>query len=183
MDSLAKNSTDDVPWAGLDPADEELAEPDHAGQNPSDEDPGPPDPHSTSDRQRHRLLLGLALFVLVMTFLLDVRSDDRVVVRGLPDFPLPHSCTMYRVWGVKCPGCGLTRSFIRLAKGDVAGSFHSHHLGWAMALLVGVQIPYRAACLWRPAHKSWKRYFPRWAALTFLAAMFVNWVVDRLREL
>ena len=46
----------------------------------------------------------------------------------------PSFCP-FRVWsGLPCPGCGLTRSVVALAHGDLAGSLYFHPLGVAVVL-------------------------------------------------
>ena len=46
----------------------------------------------------------------------------------------PSLCP-FRAWsGLPCPGCGLTRSVVALAQGDLAGSLHFHPLGTAVVL-------------------------------------------------
>jgi uncharacterized protein DUF2752 len=48
----------------------------------------------------------------------------------LPAIPL---CA-FKLWtGRPCPGCGMTRSIVHLAEGDVAGSFRLHPLGIVFA--------------------------------------------------
>ena len=54
----------------------------------------------------------------------------------------PCACPARR-FGVSCPGCGLRRSFIYLAHGDWDASWQSHRLGWLLAAMVALQIPYR----------------------------------------
>ncbi len=48
--------------------------------------------------------------------------------------PLPTLCLMRSVLGVRCPGCGLTRSWIDLLHGHWSDSFAQHPFG-AVALL------------------------------------------------
>lgn len=97
------------------------------------------------DRQRkhHRFYLWLAVGVVTLAFLLTVRSDQRVALRPLPRIILPESCQS-RIWfGMDCPGCGLTRSFVYLAAGNLSASYASHRVGWLLAIAVLGQIPYR----------------------------------------
>jgi len=48
---------------------------------------------------------------------------------------LPHVtlCMFERVTGRPCPGCGMTRSMLRLSQGDVVGSLRMHPLGVVLA--------------------------------------------------
>lgn len=48
-------------------------------------------------------------------------------------------CLFNLVMGVPCPGCGMTRSMVRLADGDVVGAFRMHPAGPVLvALWLGV---------------------------------------------
>jgi hypothetical protein len=60
---------------------------------------------------------------------------------------LPEVCTMRRLLGIDCPGCGLTRSFVALAHGDFVAAWRWNPAGllWFAALLY--QFPYRAVQL------------------------------------
>ena len=93
--------------------------------------------------KHHRFYLWLAVVVVMLAFLLTVRSDQRVALRPLPRIVLPESCQS-RIWfGMDCPGCGLTRSFVYLAAGNLTASYASHRVGWLLAIAVLGQIPYR----------------------------------------
>jgi hypothetical protein len=48
---------------------------------------------------------------------------------------LPHVtlCLFQRVTGRPCPGCGMTRSMLRLSQGDVVESLRLHPLGLVLA--------------------------------------------------
>ncbi len=94
-------------------------------------------------RQHHRFYLWFAAVIVVAAFLLTVRDDQRVALRSLPNVALPESCPSKIYFGIDCPGCGLTRSFIHLAAGHLAASFASHRVGWLLALAVLGQFPYR----------------------------------------
>lgn len=98
---------------------------------------------ASAARQRHLFFATLAIVVVGLAFALNVH-DDRVALAGLSDYPLPHLCMSRSMFGVTCPGCGLTRSFVHLAHGDWQASWRAHRLGWLMAAIVLFQIPYRA---------------------------------------
>ena len=78
--------------------------------------------------RRHRQVLAIACGVWVLAFALQVLPPGRVSLRGLPMIPLPQVC-FSRTWlGLKCPGCGLTRSIIQLAQGNWQAS--CANIGW-----------------------------------------------------
>jgi hypothetical protein len=134
----------------------------------------------TSDDQgrRHHVVMAVACVVCVLAFALRVRPDGRVAVRGFPQYPLPPTCPSRTLMGLKCPGCGLTRSLIHVAEGDWLASWRDHRLGGLMAVGIAFQIPYRLLALRRPD----RRFIPsRWQALlgsALIALLIGNWLVD-----
>lgn len=131
-------------------------------------------PHSTP----HGWILLVACGIVVLSAMLEVLPDQRVAVKGLRRYPLPNACQARATLGVKCPGCGLTRSFIHLAHGDWRSSVHTHRLGWLMASLVLFQIPYRALAM---QGRVFPLFSPR--SVTILTALLVallagNWLYD-----
>ncbi|MBS0264649.1 MAG: DUF2752 domain-containing protein [Planctomycetes bacterium] len=92
-------------------------------------------------------MLTASTLVIVLSFLLAVRSDQRVEFRFLRGRALPDTCLTRTVLHIPCPGCGLTRSYIFLAQGDWNASWQMHKLGWLLALATLFQIPYRSYIL------------------------------------
>ncbi|MDK2970392.1 MAG: hypothetical protein PWP23_147 [Candidatus Sumerlaeota bacterium] len=45
------------------------------------------------------------------------------------------TCGMLRIFGLPCPGCGLTRSVSSFLQGHFVWSFHYHPLGWVFAVI------------------------------------------------
>jgi hypothetical protein len=138
------------------------------------------DASARADHQlnRHCQVLAIACAVCLLAFLLHEVPSGRVAVRGLPQFPLPQTCTT-RAWlGIRCPGCGLTRSIIHLAEGDWPASWRAHRLGGLFAIVILFQVPYRLYALRRPTHpllsNSWLTAF----AFTLIVSLVVNWLVD-----
>ena len=99
-----------------------------------------------SQRIHHAVILTVALVVLLSAALLEVRGQTQVAVFGLV---LPEVCLWRRMLGWNCPGCGLTRSFVSLAHGDVAAAWRFHLVGPLLFAAVVFQVPYRVAKLWR----------------------------------
>ena len=87
------------------------------------------------------LFLGICVIVLCLAAFLEVASQDTGQVM-LGQWTLPELCQSKRVFQVNCPGCGLTRSFIYMAHGDVPAAFRIHAVGAMMFVGVIVAIPF-----------------------------------------
>ena len=98
----------------------------------------------------HREVLIASGLILILAFVLEVRPDERVAIRGLSRFPLPSVCASRNWLGVKCPACGLTRSLVRLAAGNLDASLSAHRLGWVMAVVLVLQFPFRLIAMRTP---------------------------------
>lgn len=97
--------------------------------------------------RRHVEVLVVCSAVLVLSFTLQVRTDQKVEFEIAPNWPAPETCLSRAFWDVSCPGCGLTRSFIYLASGDWRASLNVSRIGWVFALAVVLQVPYRVFML------------------------------------
>jgi Protein of unknown function (DUF2752) len=100
------------------------------------------------DFQYHVLLLALSVAVLLPAFFLSVRGRTQVFLPVLR-VPLPELCMTRRLTGLDCPGCGMTRSFIALAHGDLAAAWSYNPAGLWLFAILSFQIPFRAYQLWR----------------------------------
>jgi hypothetical protein len=93
------------------------------------------------------------------------------------DVALPPVCSSRLLFGVECPGCGLTRSFVALAAGDLSASWRYHRVGWLMALAVVGQIPYRVCGLIETRTRIVPRTWPAWLGYLLIASLIVNWLL------
>lgn len=106
---------------------------------------------SRHDRLMHELpLFILASGVVVLSFLLPALKSHHAWV-NIP-------CIFYKVTGVPCLACGLTRSFVFTAHGNFVHAFEMHLLGPGLfiltcglaaylgtALVIGYRVKYRLA--------------------------------------
>jgi hypothetical protein len=144
--------------------------------------PDPRDRDTTHRRAHDVTMLCIAVAVLVLSFTLRVRADQRVELLGLSGLPVPEMCGS-RLWlGIECPGCGLTRGFIRLANGDWSGAITLNRVTPLLAVAVLAQIPYRLAMLlgWPPARRFAKFVWANAFGWVLIVALFGNWFLKLL---
>jgi hypothetical protein len=130
--------------------------------------------------RRHKEMLVVALLVVILAFVLEVRPGGKVACCWLPDYPLPGTCLSHEWFGVNCPGCGLTRSIVWLAHGDWEASWHMHRVGGILALAILLQIPYRVLCLRRGGKPILGTVFPSFFGYVLIALLIGNWLFDVL---
>jgi uncharacterized protein DUF2752 len=131
-------------------------------------------------QERHRTMLVLSIFVIVMSLALELRPSGHVAVSWLSIDALPPLCGSRTLFGVECPGCGLTRSFVALASGDIRESFRLHRVGWLLAVAVVLQIPYRIYALRELRTSIPERKWPTWFGNLLIAALIINWLAKML---
>ena len=93
---------------------------------------------------------------------------------------LAELCAARRLLGLSCPGCGLTRSFISLAHGDLATAWSYNPAGLWLFAIIALQIPFRSIQLFRIRHKQAEISIP-WAAqfvlLILAIALLSQWTL------
>ncbi|MCA9079914.1 MAG: DUF2752 domain-containing protein [Planctomycetaceae bacterium] len=116
----------------------------------------------------------------MLTFVLRTFPDGRVGLSGLPQFPLPELCGSRALFGVDCPGCGLTRSILALGRGDWSRSVQYHRIGWIMALAIALQIPYRLYYLITRPNQPRDVTLANWLGTLLITLLIGNWAVAML---
>jgi hypothetical protein len=94
----------------------------------------------------------MAVSVLSLAFLMSPGAD----VVTLFGEPVPMLCSFRRLTGYGCPGCGMTRSFVFLAHGQIAEAFRLNPAGPFMFVFMASLIPWQGTVLYR----GWKRRRP-----------------------
>lgn len=131
-------------------------------------------------RERHWTVLALAVCVIILSLSLEVTDRQRVFLSGFEGLPVPQLCSS-RAWlGINCPGCGLTRSFIHLAHGRFAESLATHRVGWVLALVIVLQIPYRIISLRQRPVGGLDVRWPGWISTALIAMLIGNWIAQQL---
>lgn len=107
-----------------------------------------------------------------------------VLVASVLWHPADHGgfviCVLRRATGLPCPGCGLTRSFCALAKGDFVKAGHFHALGPAMFTLAVIYWLRGVAILagWKEAVSRYDAGMLRWKIPHLFCVVFIlAWIV------
>lgn len=90
---------------------------------------------------------------------------------------LPPVCAFRAMTGYDCPGCGLTRGFVLLARGSWWDAGRMNPVAPALFLLALVQLPYRAWVLWRRIPTARRPRVFAWVGPIHIAALFLCWLV------
>lgn len=127
----------------------------------------------------------MAVAAIAGSFLL-VPSGGRALDLAVPltgiTIPLPSTCVSHRIFGFSCPGCGLTRSFVLTARGDLGGALRANPVGPALFLVCLLQIPYRWIEYYGLGRSItwWQRVNARLDLVTWflLAGLLLQWMVN-----
>ena len=105
-------------------------------------------PERTDPRNRSEQLwiLAMAVTALVGSFVLQPAPNGglHLPIRIYDAQPtIPGTCFFKLTTGLPCPGCGLTRSFVHVANGNVHRAAAFNWMGPVLYILCILQIPYR----------------------------------------
>ena len=94
---------------------------------------------------------GDALFLAVCASVIAIAATLSTSTEAVSLFgwDVPVLCTFRRLTGYGCPGCGLTRSFVFLAHGQVVEAFRMNVFGPFAFGYVLFQVPWRTLRIWR----------------------------------
>jgi len=112
-------------------------------------------PNQNGGRVEHLYILALSAAAVFGSFLLDLSpTGTPYIVVPWFDSPLylSETCFSRHFFGISCPGCGLTRSFVAMAHGHIQTAFEHNLMGPILYLTCLLQIPYR----WIEYHGLWQ---------------------------
>lgn len=129
-------------------------------------------------------LLFASIIILLSCILSPSKSqsdDDRVTLFG---FKTPVLCAHRLIFNKPCAGCGLTRSFVSFAHGDIEAAYSYHRLGIPLFILVIIQIPIRLYLL-RTGSKGYTSFVKKlivYPTILVIIALLINWLIYLWQE-
>ncbi|MBM4326647.1 MAG: DUF2752 domain-containing protein [Deltaproteobacteria bacterium] len=135
-------------------------------------------------RIEHLYILALSAAAVFGSFLLNLSPTGTPYISApWSDTPLhlSETCFSRRVLGISCPGCGLTRSFVAVAHGQIQSAFRYNLMGPVLYLVCLLQIPYRwieYRGVWRDS-PLWLAVCKRfdWITWILVAGLVVAWLL------
>ncbi len=126
------------------------------------------------------LVIFIACFCILGGALIITPADSTTDHLEFGGISLPQTCIFRNLTGLPCPGCGLSRSVVAAAHGDISMSLIHHRLGLLTLFYVVLQFMYCLGLIMVP--KWWNRAFPSGKFLNrgivVLGALFMlNWIL------
>lgn len=97
-------------------------------------------------RLSYWLWLSGSILILLCSWVMSTGDERQVLLPGVG--VLPETCTLHTHFGVDCPGCGLTRSFIHLAHGNLRTAWTLSPVGLLLFIYIASQIPLVLNLMW-----------------------------------
>ena len=127
-------------------------------------------------------LYPLIICINILLFSIFLTIDNGIVCFPIIKYPVHGFCLFKEIFGIDCPMCGLTRSFVSISHLHFADGWRFNRVGILIYLFVLWQIPYRSYLLWKEhslgkyaSMKTSKNYNP--VGLTF-AILIINWFLN-----
>ena len=141
-------------------------------------------PCASSSRARGELssylvILIICFCILAGALILKPVEPGTSFIR-LGRVPLPDMCIFRATTGLPCPGCGLTRSIVAAAHGDVNKSLTYHRLGLLTLVYIFLQFVFSLGILvipkWRTRVVRYGKFLNR--GIIILGILFMlNWIL------
>ena len=134
----------------------------------------------------HLFFLCAAVVIVLLSFSMRTGGQSKSL-RGSSEFvylpwsntPLPQSCGSRMTFGISCPGCGLTRSFIAISHGKFKQAWNTNAASFLVYGFVWMQVPWRAFQISR-IRKNLPEIRTLWSYLPMVIcaiALIVQWLI------
>ena len=126
----------------------------------------------------HVVFFCMGLSVIGMSFLMRASGPTSVYLPGA-SFAMPEVCTSKRIFGVPCPGCGLTRSFIAISHGQFGRAWGFNPASFVLYPFVFAQIPWSAMQVWLIRTRGYGVHVPyiHFLPLAVAIVLLVQWLL------
>lgn len=131
-----------------------------------------------SDRMVNFIIIIYCLCIIAGSLILAPPEQHSSNLR-LGALYVPSTCSFRNLTGIPCPGCGLTRSMVAVAHGDLDAGFYYNRLGPLVLAYILLQLMYRFIRLALPTKQLFINRFGRYLnrGIAILCVLFlINWI-------
>jgi hypothetical protein len=128
------------------------------------------------DKNHHITYLAIIGTILILPFFFTFQSNNKSNISFL-NLNLPPLCLSKSMFDAECPGCGMTRSFVKIASFKLIDAFNFNRVSIPLFIYFIYAFMYHAYCL-RILDKEIPKklaYSNRILANVILALLIVNW--------
>lgn len=125
----------------------------------------------------HWTFVVIAVLIIGMSFLMRSEGPTNVFLPGT-SIPLPDACATKRLFGWDCPGCGMTRAFISISRGQFARAWQFNPASWLLYFFIAIQIPWNLMQIWLLSKRRRGIEVPyiHFAPFAILFVLLANWI-------
>ncbi len=130
-----------------------------------------------SELTLHWLFLLMAAIIILLSFLMRSEGEKSVFLPGFAS-AMPETCSAQRLFGIDCPGCGMTRAFISISSAQFSRAWNFNPASFIVYFFVAVQIPWHTFQIWRltarrqPLVTAWAYMAP----IGVVVILTINWI-------
>ena len=125
----------------------------------------------------HGLFFWMALAVIGVSFLLRSEGQESVFFPGAKQ-AIPELCTSKRIFGLPCPGCGLTRAFVSISHGQFVRAWRFNPASFLLYPFIFVHIPWHAMQYWLIRKRGYSAQLPyvHFFPIAIAIVLLVHWL-------
>lgn len=111
--------------------------------------------------------------ILILTSFVLLRSTLFSVLEYLP-----HFCLIHELFNINCPGCGMTRAFVEVSKGNIVNALNLNSASMILTTFIVIQIPARTVSLvFSSFNKKINSFSTMLGKITLICILF-NWIIN-----
>jgi hypothetical protein len=132
-----------------------------------------------ADLAPHLVILIICSGIIAAALIITPTKTESPYLK-IGSIPLPDTCIFHNLTGLPCPGCGLSRSIVAAAHGEIINSFSHHRLGLLTLVYILLQFVFRLGWILFPKYElrfsRTGKYLDR--GIIGLAVLFgLNWIL------
>ena len=130
-------------------------------------------PHDKGTHLGYACIIGA---LLVLPFLFSFHNSKGL---SILNFKMPPLCATKAFFHVECPGCGLTRSFVKITQGDLIDAFNFNRVSILLYLYFLFLFAYHVYCLKILKDNIPEKliYINRFLSFIMISLLVFNWIL------